>query len=141
VDQETLVINRIDEARKLLDSLSEEQPLVVSDAFWMDSLEDDKWTLYIASPKIEEIGITGGYSALILTLKAHPEIQLDVDDILPRSTDDPTVVEVLNAIRRCSAIEAFQLGGVFLKGHFVQRAYIYPVRVDGQTWPGGRGDS
>ena len=139
MDQETLVINRFVEARKLLDFLAEEQQLVASDAFWMDSLEENKWTLYIASPKINEIGITEGYGALLLTLRDHPEIHLDVDDILPRSTDDPTILEVLDAIRRAPAIELFfRLGGVFLKGHFVQRAYIYPVQLDGKEWPGGR---
>jgi len=63
MDQEPLVINRSTMARKLLGFLGGGTALVVSDAFWMDSLEDDKSTLYIASQKINEIGIPGGYGA------------------------------------------------------------------------------
>jgi hypothetical protein len=141
VDQESLVIDRIDEARKLVDSLAEAHCLIVSDAFWMDSLEDDDWTLYLASPTIGEIGVTGGYGAILLTLRDHPEIHLDVDHIRPRSTDDPTILEVIKSIGEASAKDVFRLGGVFLKGRFVQRAYIYPVQLNGKAWPGGPGKS
>ena len=139
MDQETLVINRIDEARKLIDRLAQDQDFLVTDAYWMEDLEFDGWTLHIASPKIDEIGIAGGYGVVTLALENRPEIHVDIDEVRPERTDTPAVIEVRAFLRSYPATEAFRLKGVFLKGHFVQRAYIYPVLLDGKAEVGVQG--
>ena len=135
MDQATLVIDRLAEARKLIECLASDQDAPVSAAYWLESLEDDEWTLHLVSPKFDRAGGTVGYLEVISALRDPPKIQLRADDVRPEPTGDPVVVEVLEFLRAYPVAETFRLKGVFLKGHFVQRAYIFPVKLDDQMAP------
>jgi hypothetical protein len=131
MDQATLVDDRIADARKLIDYLSRQGRLDVSAAYWMESLDDDdvRWYLHIISPTIDRIGLKEAYVALISTFNDHPDVPIVIEDINLKSPDNAVAAEVLDFLEHYPASEAFRLKGVYLKGHFVDRACIYPVKL------------
>jgi hypothetical protein len=141
MDRETLVNHRIQEARNFIELLTNDQQFVFSSAYLMEDLEDDEWTLNIVSPIIDAVGFKGGYGAFRRVFEAHPEIDLERSKVRPHRTDDPVATEAIDFIRCYPAAEAFRLGAVFLKGHFIQMAYLYPMVLDGKTAAEIRGEA
>jgi hypothetical protein len=137
----TLVDHRIEEGRKLVDLLTREGRLEVTAAYWIMDLADQEWTFPIVTPTYEEQGEKDPRRVINSTLREHPEIDLDSGDIRPRPPEDRKVVEIVNYLRNYPAAEAFRLGGVGLKGRWVETSYIYPIKLDDMMVSANRNDN
>jgi hypothetical protein len=136
MDKATLVDDRIAEARKLVEDLNQQGRMVVSAAYWIDAFEDDgRWYLHIISPTIDEVGFTQAHIALLAMIDSRRSIHVGRDEIVLKPPDSPPVVEILDFLRRYPASEAFRYKGVYLLGHFVEKAGIYPILLDGELAP------
>jgi hypothetical protein len=125
-----LVNQRIEEGRKLVDCLTREGRLQVLAAYWIYDMDDQEWSLHIASPTFDNSVRKHPYLPIIDTLREHPEIDLEDERIWPAPTDDRKVVEILDFLRNYPAAEAFQLRGVYHKGRWVETSCIYPIKLD-----------
>ncbi len=126
----TLVDQRIEEARKLIDLLDREGRVTVLAAYWIDDIADREWTFHVVTPTAEEQGPNDPFRLINGTLREHPEIDLDDAKIWTRPPDDRKVVEILNHLRNYPAAEAFRYRGVGFKGRWVESSYIYPIKLD-----------
>ena len=69
VDTITLVAEQIDDGQRLIDRLSREN-LPVRSACWVKPIEQDRWSLYLATPLVDEKGSTSAYGEVYRVLRS-----------------------------------------------------------------------
>jgi hypothetical protein len=69
MDTVTLVEAQIEDGQRLLDRLVEEG-LVVRAACWVKPVEEDRWSLYIATPVVDEKGAAPAYRQVYRVLRS-----------------------------------------------------------------------
>jgi hypothetical protein len=129
MDTETLVANRIDDGRKLVEELLR-QGFAVSAAFWLHASEDGKWYFYIVSPKVDTEGIIEAYRALHPVVRVMPPLfwirPLEIKLIGP---NNPIARDILAIQSRTTAPRGSptRWGGTRLGNVSVEEAYLYPL--------------
>jgi hypothetical protein len=122
VDQEPLVREEIDAARKVLDELRKRMP--VAAAFWLKA-DEGKWEFYIATDRVEE-GLAAVYQVVNQAADAVDDPNFDpfrVKLIAPRHALGRAAREVYQ--RRPSEIPVYIRGG-FFGGIWADGVYLYP---------------
>lgn len=137
MDQDTMVSVDLPAGWRLVDELVG-RGFPIDAAFWAKMTDEERWRLYLASPKVDELGIGESYRFIHEVLRDMPELGLDMfkvsvlsagntlakaaaDLVKPRvgATMTPTPSrKPYHGIRRFN-------GGLF-GGHYVDAAFIYP---------------
>ena len=99
MDTITLVDELIDDGRRLIDRLVQENIPVVM-ASWVKPVEEDRWSLYIATPLLDEKGATRAYREVYRVLRSLGNPWVTDSDISLVGQDDPITRDVLAIKRR-----------------------------------------
>ena len=122
MDQEPLVREEIDAARKVLDELRKRMP--VAAAFWLKP-DEGSWELYIATDRVKE-GLAAVYDEVNQAADAVDDPNFDpfrVRPIAPRHPLARAATEVYQ--RRPSEIPVYIRGG-FFGGIWADGVYLSP---------------
>ena len=80
MDTVTLVETQIDDGQRLLDQLSDKD-FVVKAACWVKPVEEDRWSLYLATPTVDEKGAAAAYRQVFGVLRSLGDAWITDSDI------------------------------------------------------------
>lgn len=126
MDTVTLVENQIDDGQRLLDRLGE-QGVVVRAACWVKPVEEDRWSLYIATPSVDEKGTLEAYRQLIPVLRSLGDDWITSSDVVVVGEKHPIVRDALDILRRFPHSKPTQSPRPLLGGIPVEEVYVYPL--------------
>jgi hypothetical protein len=132
MDTSTLVMEQIDDGRRLLSRLTDEG-IAVRAACWVKPTEEDRWTLYIATPLVEAKGPIGAYRDVYGVLRSLDEAHLTASDIKLVGEHTAVAQEMIDLLqhdlwRRLTRPRCAMLGGVS-----VDDLYVYPATLGHRT--------
>jgi len=137
MDTVTLVENQIDDGQRLLNRLGEEG-FVVRAACWVKPVEEDRWSLYIATPAVDEKGIAQAYRQVYRVLRSLKGVLITDSDIklvgekhsvaeAALAATKPNVPNSPYAVRNPSPYPGMtRYSGSTLGGVSIDGALIYP---------------
>lgn len=143
MDTITLVDNQIENGQKLLDQL-EEEGFVVRVACWVKPAEEDRWTLYVATPAVDEMGILQAYRQIIRILPSLGDVWITSSDIKLVGEKHPLAQDALDILRHFPHRAPIQSPRSMLGRMPVEEIYVYTpgkvkVTVYGMIFRGERG--
>jgi hypothetical protein len=118
-------MNQIESGRSLLTQLKKEG-FVVRAACWVKPFDEDRWTLYIATPSVDEKGTLEAYRKLIQVLRSVGDGWLTSSDVTLVSGEHPIVKDALDIKRRFPHDEAIRSPRSLLGGISVEDVFVYP---------------
>src|SRR5262245_44344135 len=95
----TLVDEQIDSGQRLIDQLAE-MGFIVRAACWVKPVEEDRWTLYIASPAVDEEGSLAAYRQVLDVLRSLLDVSLDSSNLKLVGENSPVGKELVALQRR-----------------------------------------
>ena len=125
MDTITLVDELIDDGRKLIDRLIKEKIPVLM-ACWVKPVEDDRWSLYIATPLVNEKGAGPAYREVYRVLRSLGNMWVTDSDISLVGRDDPITKDVLDIKRRFPGRMPTRSRRPQLGNLAVEETYVYP---------------
>jgi hypothetical protein len=99
MDTVTLVENQIDDGQRLLDKL-DEQGFVVRAACWVKPAEEDRWSLYLATPVVDKKGGAAAYRQVYNVLRSLGGVSITDSDIKLVGEKHPLAQDLLNLQRQ-----------------------------------------
>jgi hypothetical protein len=126
MDTVTLVENQIDDGQRLLDRLGDEG-VVVRAACWVKPVEEDRWSLYIATPSVDEKGSLAAYRQLSRVLRSLGDGWLTSSDVTLVGEKHPIVTDVLDILRRFPHRTPIRSPRSLLGGISIEEVYVYPL--------------
>src|SRR5438067_764525 len=129
MDQEPLVREQIDAARKFLEELEKHLPFQA--AFWLKADEDSHWDLYIATDRVRNGSTAAAYEMVGKASDAvdDPNFELSRVRVKLIGIKDPLARAALEMYQRYpQRIPIFRWGENFGKT-FAQGLYLYPQPV------------
>jgi len=129
MDHSPLVIEEIDVGAELVEKFDRYMPVMA--AFWLKAVDEDYWTLYIASDRINEKSFDLGYSEILRLAQEMQNPNLDPFRVTLIPADDPRAVSAQDINRRypgriATRFQDKQFGEVSVDGVYVYRT---PIRV------------
>ncbi|HEX8203659.1 MAG TPA: hypothetical protein VF590_24495 [Isosphaeraceae bacterium] len=129
--QEPLVEGQIDDGRKLIERLSQNQ-FDVTAAFWAKDREDGQWLLYIASKVVDDKGLLAAYKHANETIRAMPDLRwIDDFELKLIGATHPMTKDALDILARYPAgLRTRYPGTISYRGSqlgnaSIDQAYIY----------------
>jgi hypothetical protein len=140
MDTVTLVETQIDDGQRLLDRLTEEG-IVVRSACWVKPVEEDRWSLYIATPAVDEKGATEAYRQVYRVLRSLGDAWITSSDVKLVGEKHPVAQEALDLQYRSQGRIPTRPRHPLLGSMPVEEMYVYPpgkvdVRVYGMVYDG-----
>jgi len=123
MDTITLEENQIEDGQRLLDQLSWEN-VPIRAACWVKPWDQDRWSLYIATPLVEENGITEAYREMLRVLRSLGNLWISDSDIKLIGDKHSITREVLKQQQRFpgrTLMRSRLLGDLS-----IEDAYVYP---------------
>jgi hypothetical protein len=129
MDQVTVVEDKIDDGKRLVERLVQEG-LRITAAFWAKTSEDDEWYLYLALPGAEEEGVLNAYRRINRVRRDMPPSRLGLSDVKVIGTKEPLAKAVASLQQRYAVDRPIRSGEVPLDwGVSLEAAYIYPASI------------
>jgi hypothetical protein len=124
VDTVTLVDEQIRDGEKLLGRLVQEG-LAVQAAGWVKPADEDRWSLYLVTPLVDEKGLIGAYREVNQVLRSLEDVWVKDYEISLVSEDHPVAKNLLDLARRRRA-GLNRPRHPWLGGSSVEDVYVYP---------------
>lgn len=128
MDSNSLVGWEIDAGQRVLIQLVHDG-FPVDAALWIKTGDNVFWSLFIASPVVEQKGPAGAYRDLQASLQHLEAIPVSLSDITLIGREDPITREVANFLARHPGRLATRYGGKQLGNVTIEEAYIYPSSI------------
>jgi hypothetical protein len=133
----TLVDDQIDAGRVFLGRLKDRKfPIAV--ACWARSTEEDRWTLYVASPRVDEQGRLEAYREIIDSLRFVGSEWVTSSNVELVGVKNPAGREMIERLQRFSGWVPRQFPGVRIGSVVAEDIYVYPLGEVGVTIYGMR---
>lgn len=129
MDPVPLVEGQIDDGLQLLDRLAGEG-VAVRAACWVKPVEEDRWTLYIATPLVDEGGKMSAYREVYRVLRQLESAWMTVSDITVVGEKHPITQELLDLQRHFSGKAPTRYRRPLLGNLAVEEIYIYPLKKE-----------
>jgi hypothetical protein len=126
--EEPLVERNIEDGRRIVEGLDSSR-FEVQSAFWFYTPASHKWTLFIVTPLVDNLGPREAYArvqTLLLTVSPRPQISLK--DISLLSPQNELVRLLRLAIKTGPGISGIRFTRNTINGVFIQDAYIYRLQ-------------
>jgi hypothetical protein len=141
VDTITLVEELIDDGKKFIDRLVQHKISVVA-ACWVKPVDEDRWTLCIATPLVDEQGALRAYGEVYRVLRNVSPTFITDSDVKLVGVEEQITKDLLDIRRRCSERALKRYRGPSIGNISVEEAYIYTLDSHEEVWPrlefGGR---
>lgn len=125
MDQTTLVAEQIEDARKLIDRLRDDD-FPVKAAGWLQESGSGWWYLYLASPVVDEEGITKAYRRLVSVIQGMPApFSIGPLEVKLVEADSHLVKDVTDLHRQHRGRSFIRHGGPRLGDVSINGAYIF----------------
>jgi hypothetical protein len=124
MDTVTLVGNQIDDGQKLLDRLDRDGVNVLA-ACWAKPADEDRWSLYIATPVVDEKGAIEAYREVYRVLRAMRSFWITDSDIKLIGEKHPVTKDLLDLLRRHPGVGGAQSTRLLLGGTPTEEVYTY----------------
>jgi hypothetical protein len=125
MDTVTLVGHQIDDGWKLLDRLRQEQVPVVA-AGWVKPVEEDRWSLYIATPLVDQEGPTKAYRKVYGCLRALGNLWVGDSDVKLVGENHPVTKDLVDLMRKYPGRMPTRSRRPMLGGVATEEIYVYP---------------
>jgi hypothetical protein len=127
----TLVENRIDDGRQLIQSLTQNGfPLAA--VCWVKTGEEGDWSLYIASPVVDQKGTTAAYRDVYAVLTKISGTSISVSDVKLIGINNPITKDVLGIRERYPGMNPTVSRRRQLGSLAVDEVYVYPLGVSSE---------
>jgi hypothetical protein len=138
MDTVTLVENQIDDGQRLLDQLVN-KGVAVRAACWVKAVDEDRWSLSIITPAIDEKGPAAAYREVLSVLRSLGKVWITTSDITLIGEQHPFARDVLGLQERFP--DATWLRQPQLDGMGADELYLYslgkvPVTIYGLVYRG-----
>jgi hypothetical protein len=140
MDTVTLVENEIDEGQRLLGRVDDEKFMVTA-AGWAKPVDEDRWTLYIATSVVDTGGIMVAYRQLTDTIRSLDDFEIDSSYIKLIGENHPIARKFEELNRRLTGKPWIHCGAMVIGNNAFDDAYIYSprfvkVRIYGMIFDG-----
>jgi hypothetical protein len=125
VDTDTLVENRIDDGRKLIELLAL-KGIDFTAAAWVMTGEQCVWYLYIITEEIDKKGPTAAYREVYGVHRTMAGVSISASEIKLIGRSNPIARDILTLRGGSMAGMPVRLRGCLLGGMVVEEVYIYP---------------
>lgn len=125
MDTITLVENQIEDGQKLLDRLSESD-FSVRAACWVKPIDEDRWSLYIATPVVDEKGAAQAYREVYRVLRSIENVWITDSDIKLIGETHPITNGLLDILKRSNGKISTRSRRPLLGEFPIEEAYVYP---------------
>ena len=79
-------------------------------AFWAKSSEEDRWSMYLATPALDKMGILSAYGAVLDACRSLGEVSFDASNVLKLVSErDPLAKSVLSLLKKFPDVAEKQL--------------------------------
>ena len=120
-----LVVPDVEFGKKILRALdAAEFPLTV--AAWLK--ENDDWTLVLATPLYEEIGVKEAYRLLLSALSTEGPIYLAGLPLRLEGHRKPLIKALRRTFGKTVSVDGMRLGGHTIGGTWIEDAYVYRIK-------------
>ena len=103
MDTNTLVDDKVEDGEKLIDGLVRENVPVLA-ACWVKPADEDRWSLYIATPLVDERGLLEAYREVHRLFRSLGDFWIDTSDVMLIGAHHAITREVLALQRRHPSI-------------------------------------
>ena len=126
MDTITLVDNLIDDGRRLIDRLGQENiPLIM--ACWVKPVEEDRWSFYLGTSLLDQKGAARAYREVYRVLRTLRNPWVTDSDIRLVGEGDPITKEILDIKKRFPVRLPTRSRRPQLGNLAVEETYVYPV--------------
>ena len=126
MDTVTLVENQIDEGQALLDRLSDEG-FVFRSASWVKPVEVDRWSLYIVTPVLDEMGKLEAYRQILAVNRSLMNDWITASNLTAVGEKNDVAQGLLEFLRRYAGWRTLAFSPpLLLGGSEIEGLYIYP---------------
>jgi hypothetical protein len=120
-----LVVPDVEFGKRILRALDEARfPLTV--AMWLK--QDDDWTLVIATPLYEGIGVKEAYRRLLAALSTDGPTVLAALPLRLEGHRSPFIKALRKTFGKTASVDGMRLGGHTIGGTWVGDAYVYRIK-------------
>jgi hypothetical protein len=98
----------------------------IAAAFWINPADTDAWSLYVASPEINDDNIRDAYSEVLKRIARGKNQWLDAFQVKLLNSSDPLAAQVVEIRNRHPLKIATHYNGSSIAGTAIDGAYIYP---------------
>lgn len=140
---DTLVEPQIDSGQRLLDRLAA-AGFVVRSACWIKPPDDGRWSLYIATPAVDQVGPLEAYGRVTRVIQSLGDVWISSNDVKLVSEHHPLVRDSLDLLRSFPHRRPISSPRSLLGGQPVEEVYVYPsgkaeVTIYGMSFRGEPG--
>jgi hypothetical protein len=121
-------MNQIDDGAKIVEKLRE-TGFDVAAAWWMKSIEEGLWYLYIASKEVDEKGIAEAYHTVHVVIGSLGPLWVDRFSVKLVDPEDAVAKDVLGILTRYPGRLSTRYGAARLGNVSIEGSYIYPQPV------------
>lgn len=126
MDTVTLVENQIDEGQRLLDQLAK-TGIAVRAACWIKPTQEDRWSLYLATPSADEKEPLEAYRQLISALRSLETDWLTSSDVILVGEKHPIVKDAQEILQRFPHWTPIRPPYPLFGGMPTEEVYVYPL--------------
>jgi hypothetical protein len=125
MDTVTLVENQIEDGQKLLDRLREDG-FDFRAACWVKPVEEDRWSLYVATPVVDQVGVLEAYRQVLRAFRSLGEVWISDSDIKLIGEKHPVAQDVFDLLQRFPGRTPLRIRPALLGGiPFEDEVYLY----------------
>jgi hypothetical protein len=125
MDPVTLVEDQIEDGWSLLRRL-EERGFTWRAACWVKPIDKHRWSLYIATPLVDQKGLREAYGEVIDVVRSLGRMSITSSDLDLVGEKHPVTQDVLNLLERFPGGTRVPLQVSFFGGMPVEEVYVYP---------------
>jgi hypothetical protein len=125
MDTIALVENQIDDGQRLLDHLSLDG-VIVRAACWVKPADEDRWSLCLVTPIVDDNGPTAAYGQVLRVLRSLGPAWLTDSDIKLLGEKQPFGRDLIQLMRGFSGRVPARLHQMFLGNMAIEEVYVYP---------------
>jgi hypothetical protein len=128
MDTVPLVEGQIDDGWSLLTEL-DRRGFIVRAACWIKPIDEDRWSLYIATPAVDEQGALSAYGEVLRVLRSLGRVWITSSSLNLVGEKHPIVEDILDLLSRFPGGTRTPFPLSYFGGVPVEEVYVYPRAI------------